>query len=91
MPREKPHPSCSNPQSGGITKVWIFSLRNEGFELHIRRPDPQILHRTSQFSKHMALKTTREYIQQLQGIENPLLKGSHIDSLNLKTSAKTPY
>ena len=40
LPRKKAHPSHSDPQLGVITKVQIVSLGSEGFELHIRHPNP---------------------------------------------------
>ena len=36
--RENLHLSCGKPQQRGITKVHIFSLRNESFEFHINNP-----------------------------------------------------
>lgn len=36
----KPHPTCGNPQSGGVSQIQSFSLRIKGFMPHIRPPDP---------------------------------------------------
>ena len=34
------HISHGEAQLGGVSKVWNFSLRSDGFELYIRHPKP---------------------------------------------------
>ena len=65
-------------------KVRILSLRREGSKLHVRCPNPVILHRRDEAPKHLALKTNGEDIQESHratGDGNLLLKGLHVDSL----------
>ena len=70
------HPSHSDRQLREITKVQIFSLRNERFELHI---SPSILHRRSEPLEYLTLKTNGKYTKEnyrTAGNRNPLSKSS---------------
>lgn len=66
FPREKPHPSHSDPQSGGFTKVRLSALRREILAPHqaAQPPDPP---RGDEPPKHLALKNNKDYVQETCG------------------------
>lgn len=62
----KPHPGHSNPQLGGNSQIWNFSLWSEVFSPHIGHPNPWDLPHGDKPSKFLALKTNGAYIQETQ-------------------------
>lgn len=78
--------------SGGIRKVQIFTLKHEGFKLHTRYPNLQILHKRDEPPKTPDFENLWRIHPgstiELQETYDPLLKGSCTASLNLKTSTK---
>lgn len=78
--QEKPHSSHSDRQSGSISKVWLFSLRNEGFKFHIRPTNSYILHRRDKHcSELLYLKTSGKYSQEnhrTTGKGNSIIQGA---------------
>ena len=82
-------PQCSNPQGGGKSQPWKSSPRSKESDPHILLPSPGDLHQEDEPSKHLALKTSRTYVQEgqrLQETKTLLLNGMHKNSLTLSHS-----
>lgn len=60
----KPLPEAWQPTVRGISKVWNFSLKSQGFDLHIMYSNAWVLHCRDKPPKYLALKTNGEHIQE---------------------------
>ena len=83
LDKEKPIPWPGNSQSGEITKLWIFSLSEQGI---------WTLHQALEFPKHLTLKNqwgiSLGKLQNCREEKNPLLKSSWAGTHNPKTSSE---